>query len=624
MAGDLAGHAADLDARRHVPDPVLTEVLDAFLLPGSAHQVLVLHGPGGIGKSAALRQVARLAEDRGLQVASLDGRDLAESPHTIVERLAAAAAGEPEVLLVDEAGALGASAQAVRTAIGALPAHARVVFADRRPIDRRFLPEGLGVLGRRLRPLPDELCREIVRRYGLEQTELVDSIVTWASGSPLALVMAAMTGDSFATGQAAPEFVDLLARRLGGDLGVDLELLRVASLSWEVHADLLADVLPLRDPEEAMDLLRRQPVVEQLGDRAVLHPLIARAVAERFRLDDPHRHRTLVMRLATHLHDRGARGDMTALPPLADLMRAPLLRQGLGLATSEHYYADRVRTGDANAISAWLPAQERDRWPVLAPWLADDHRHTQIVRDLGGGCASAIAILPATQVADPGDPLVGPLVDFAAAEGLLERCVITAFQLVLPPDLPAELTRYANAISVLGCGLRNPRYDLVNEIGWTDEMRELTAGYGYREIPALRRDVGGRELRTWFADSGEGGLAGMLLGAVAGENGTTAVSLAGENLLEALDAYTDDTALARIAATLGEHDADSVALMRSRVRRAADSALEGRDDLRALVEVRYLTPGADNAETIRRLFLSRSNYFRMLRRARDLFGTRSG
>lgn len=624
MAGDLAGHAAALDARRHVPDPALTEVLERLLDPDSSHQALVLHGPGGIGKSAALRQLARLAEARGLRAIALDGRDLAEAPHAIAEHLAGAASDRPDLLLIDEAGALGASGRAVRTAIGALPAHARVVLADRQPVDLRWLPDGLGVLTRRLRPLPDELSREIVHRHGVEEAHVVDAIVGWAAGSPLALVMAAVTGDAFGAGQAPPDLLDALAQRLGGgDLGIDLELLRVASLSWEVHAELLADVLPSRDPEAALADLRNQPVVERLGERAALHPLIARSVADRFRIDDPHRYRTLVLRLAAHLRDRAAGGDATALPPLADLMRDPLLRQGLGLATSSHYYADQVRAADAETIAAWLPPGERYWWPVLTPWLTQGHRYTQVVRDLDGRLSSAIAILPATSAVDD-DPLVGPLVGYARSEGLAERCVITAFQLVLPPDQPAELTRFANAVSVLGCGLRNPRFDLVNEIGWTDEMRELTAGYGYQEIPALRRQVGGRELRTWFSDSGEGGLAGMLFDTVAAENGVAPGSYADRSavLLDALDAYTDDSALTAIAASLGEQDPDSVAFLRHRVRRAVTDALAGRDDLHALVDLRYLKPGNGHAETMKRLFLSRSSYFRMLRQARDLIAAR--
>jgi putative protein kinase ArgK-like GTPase of G3E family len=55
----------------------LDQCLDSDDSPAS---VVHICGPGGIGKSALLREAARHARDRGISVVSIDGRELGPAP----------------------------------------------------------------------------------------------------------------------------------------------------------------------------------------------------------------------------------------------------------------------------------------------------------------------------------------------------------------------------------------------------------------------------------------------------------------------------------------------------------------------------------------------------------------
>lgn len=630
MAQDLAGYAAELDARRHVTNPTLSRAVEELLEPGSRTRILFLHGPGGIGKSAALRDLGRRAVARGFRVARLDGRELGVATGTelSLEQVSETHDAVPLLLLVDEADALGAGIHVLGRALGRLPDSARVVIAGRRPPTDRWLPDPLEGLVHHLRvaPLPPSAAEELLCRHGVDDPARRATIVTWAMGSPLALVLAATgSGDVSAFD---PDRSEDLVRRLAGSVlgssldGVDRELLEVAALTWAVDEAMLADVLPGRDPTQSFETLTALTVVEQRGPRATLHPLLARAVAERLEVQDPFRFSTLVLRIASVLRDRALAGDPAALPELADLIRDPVMRQGLGPALSDSYYADRIRPGDHDGIRAALGGGDAF-WDAVRPLLDRGHA----VRDRADQCVAVAIAFPTGSPLDPTNPLTGPVAAHVAEAGIAEASVLTPVQLTVIGDgRQEEVTRFRNAVALQRCGVPNPRFDLVNEIGWSDEERDVMHQYGYAEVTGLRRQVGNHEVRTWLADSGPEGFIGLVFRAVAAEQGADlpAPSDRGDQVLAALDSFGSDPALADLAlAPCGHRPRDAAESVRRMVLRTVDRALAHAPDLRQLVELRYLEAASSHDEVIRRTFLSRRSYFRKLKEARALIAAAS-
>lgn len=631
MAQDLAGYAAELDARRHVTNPTLSRALEELLEPGARTRILFLHGPGGIGKSAALRDLGRRALVRGFRVTHLDGRELGVATGTelSLEQVSETHDVVPLLLLVDEADALGAGIHVLGRALGRLPDSARVVIAARRPPTDRWLPDPLEGLVHHLRvaPLPPAAAEELLRRHGVDDPTRRAAIVTWAMGSPLALVLAATGSGDVSTFD--PDRSEDLVRRLAGSVlgssldAVDRELLEVAALTWAVDEGLLADVLPGRDPARAFEMLTALTIVERRGPRATLHPLVARAVAERLEVQDPFRFSTLVLRIASVLRDRALAGDPAALPELADLIRDPMMRQGLGPALSDSYYADRIRLGDHDSIRAALGTGADAFWDAVLPLLDRGHA----VRDRDDQCVAVAVAFPVATPLDTANPLTGPVAAHVAEAGIAGASVLTPVQLTATGDgRREEVTRFRNAVALQRCGVPNPRYDLVNEIGWSDEERDVMRQYGYAEVTGLRRQVGDQEVRTWLADSGPEGFVGLVFRAVAAEQGADlpAPSDRGDQVLTALDSFGSDPVLADLAlAPCGHRPRDAAASVRRMVLRTVDRALAHAPDLRQLVELRYLEPAGSHDEVIRRTFLSRRSYFRKLKEARALIAAAS-
>src|SRR5690606_1780462 len=102
---------------------------------------------------------------------------------------------------------------------------------------------------------------------------------------------------------AAEELDDRLIQYLAGSEidGIDQEVLEVAALTWAVDSRLLASALPGRSTRGALADLLALSVVEPIGHRAVLHPLLAQAIATRLRADRPLHFRALRARIANHL-----------------------------------------------------------------------------------------------------------------------------------------------------------------------------------------------------------------------------------------------------------------------------------------------------------------------------------
>lgn len=637
----LANLANTVDERRYVCPDALSRRLDQLLDDTTDTRLLLLSGGGGSGKSAALREAARRGERAGYHVVALDGRQMTAAGARLTDILGDLPAGGL-LIIIDELGHLGARAQALGRVLASLPGETRVVAAAPTHPEG-WVPADLAPLVATLRmpALDAGQSDELLRRHGVTEAAARTVVTEWACGLPLALVLGAAAWVEH--GAAAIEPGGAVLAATAGDLvgqvsglaldQLDSELLEVAAVAGWVDEAMLADVLPERDGQASLALLSSYSFVERSGAGLTLHPLVAHAVAERVRHDGM-QVPGLVLRIASHLRDRARAGDTRALHQLAGLSEDPRLRAGMAPAPTATLYGDDVRTGEADEIGSWLP---EGLAAAVRPWVDPPTPETwrppaQVVRHTDGRLLAIALALPLSDAVslvrteDPRAELVAPLIDYAERHGISDRAVVSPFQLLAPgaAEEDPNVVPLRNGNALRRCRVPNPRYDLVNEFGWTDGDRTIMTDCGYVEVPELRRLVGGEEVRSWVADVGPCGLVGLLFRSVAAEHGIDLPEprTQGELVLAALDDFHDDAALATLpCAPLGhetEHAADRV---RTWVRRTILAALHDQPDLAALIEQRYLEPAATHDQVMRSTFLSRATYFRRIRTAREVVAT---
>lgn len=597
----MASYAAELDARRYACPAGLDRRLDQLLDPAGTVRLLAVTGRGGLGKSAALREAGRRAGRAGRQVVALDAR--------VDDVLAAldAVGGPGQVVLVDEADALGPALGALAAAVAGLPDDARLVVAAR-TLPARWLPEPLAALAAQVRliGLAPAQADALLVRCDVDDPAARAALVAHAAGLPLALVLAGRAWAGRAGGEG-PRDVSDLVRDSGDELvahladaaleGLDPDLLAVLTQAAGVDAALLAALFGDR-ADELVAALRETSLVEPVGSRLVLHPALAGRLAERIRAEEPERARLAVLRVAEHEHARARAGESGALPRLAALVADPGIRAGLGPTTLSRHYADRWRTTDAAVVRRELEARQPGVWPVLAPWLGDG---TRVVRRGDGRPVALVAALPlsrAGSLTGARRRLVAPVVEHARRGGELDRAVLSAVQLTFDDAAEPEVVWVRNAAALAQCGIGNPRSDHVNLVGDLPEECAVLEAYGYAEVVDLRREVDGVPVTTWVADVGPGGLAGLLYAAVAAEQGS---AREGSDLVAALENY-----------------AEAAEPVRAWVRARVAELLAAEPALHDLVVRRYLSVGASHESVMRATYLSRATYFRRLRRAREV------
>src|SRR3954468_8746126 len=169
-ARTLADRLAQADAERFVGRRRELELFDRILVGEPQYHVVLLHGPGGMGKSTLLREVARRGRAAGFAPVMVDGRALDPVPGEIERAVAGVEEMWRPLLLFDTFERIEALGGWMRERLlPALPAGAVIVLAGRRAPDADWMQGGWEslVMEVPLAPLEDAEALELLGAHGV-------------------------------------------------------------------------------------------------------------------------------------------------------------------------------------------------------------------------------------------------------------------------------------------------------------------------------------------------------------------------------------------------------------------------------------------------------------------------
>lgn len=582
------------DADRFVGRTAELDVADGVLRDDTTSRVLHVRGPGGIGKSALLRAIARRGADQGYRVVALDTRQDADAFEEQIVR-AGGSPSHPVLVVIDEIDALGSRLPGVRDHfLDALPASARIVLAGRAELDPSWRADGLDAILVELAiaPVGDTDARELLTRRGVAAAQQPE-IVAWAQGSPLALTVASSRPGSTGAPSGAEELEARLTTWLAGDavLNAPSDLVEVAALAPAVDARLLAAALPARPTRDGMRQLTALPVVEQVGGRAVLHAVLAAAIRSRLEATDPERKRVLSRRIVEHLAARAQLGDMQSLIELSQFISDPRLRQAVSAQPSPSLFPSRLRPGELAAFAASQGFDAGDDWTELAAWFAGAP-YSLCIRRADGSIVMVAWFTPSADLAELG-PVTASL--RVAAEATAVDPDRSFAGIVLFADATEhermEAARLGAGALMLQHRMGDMQAVLIHYPG--PDRRPIEA------ISAIAAEVTG-ELPRFVAlsDFRPFGAVGFVEQVVLGELGVLRPGTSAAALL-----VEDDD----------EQRQEQLRALLDRV----FAATEADQRLRTAIELAHLGPRRSERERLNALHVSRSTWFRLLREARE-------
>ena len=640
---------------------------EAFAADELPFHLVLVHGPGGIGKTTLLDEVARLAEAAGAAVARIDGRDLDPVPAAFADAAEAAleAAGEAghRVLLVDTYERVEAlDGWLRRTFVPSLQASDLVVLAGRhRPAPEWRAAWADEAVVMPLRNLSAADATRYLAARGVPEGAR-EQVLGFTHGHPLALVLVAervRQGDGDAAAFDPADAPDLLGDLLGRFVSAvpspaHRAALEGSSVVRSVTVPLLEALLPegARGRTEALfGWLRELAFVETDAHGVRLHDVVRETIEADLRWRDPERHAGIHAR-ARHFfagHVRAATSEADRRQALADYLHlyrrntvaGPLLaRLRSAWAEADLAGSGPLREGDAADVRALVAAHFGEaEAEAVAAWLARRPEAAEVFYGGGGGVAGFLLTLPLDALDEDereADPVVQAVWETVGSRlrpgerGLLFRSWIDAEagqglsavqSLVFARTVEHYLTTAGLASSVLLTAapeLWGPVFALVGLGRWTE------AEAGGAGLAAFGKD--------WRATPPDAWLEALAAHAPTDEappvpSREAVVVLSkdafAEAVREALKAYARPHRLAESslleARLVREQDGEPVEALRDLLAEAAgqlDQGIRERPYFRAL-DLTYLRPAPTQAIAAERLDLPFSTFRRHLRRGID-------
>ena len=641
----LGARVARRDERRFVGRRAELGLFDRLFVDDPPASVVFVHGPGGIGKSTLLREVARRGARRGWRPRLVDGRELPPVPEALEQALGGVRDDERPLLLFDTYERIAAIGGYLRQLLlPSLSERAVVVVAGRRPPEPGWFEGGWEAVAAEveLAALADSEALELLRSRGIPNDAQAAAVARWAQGSPLALTLAAEIaradpGWRPEVDSERPELTAAVIERIGaGELDTGHRAaLAAASIARVTTRRLLADVLAERGAGEAYDWLASRTFAEPVAEGLALHELVRRAVRADLRRRDPELERDLRRRIADHLHARAVAGNLLLAIDLAALIETPILRWGFGWEGSARYRIDAVRPGDAAVAERFLCERGLDEWWAgTVRFFAQAPKHIAVARDAADAFAGyMIAVTPASAPAfAASDPVLGPWLEHARTHVPDGNAVLWRDAIDMTRDLEARVQAMLGMTGILHSGLPNPRYAYLPINPRNRTAVEYSAALGAVHTAELDRAVGKARVECHILDYGPGGVLGMERDVIYRELGlappppTEAGSqaqrraMALEAVRAALRNLDHPHELATNPLAAGATPEERARSLRAQIGDAAEKAFGETEDERLLrrVLVRgYLDPAPSHELAAEELILSRSSYFRKLRQATE-------
>ncbi len=594
--------------------------------------VVHICGPGGVGKSSLLREVARRARDRGIRVASIDGRELGPAPGALEARLRKEEDADQLLVLLDSYERMAALDSYIRhDALPELPHRTLVLIAGRGAPDPAWFTGGWETVTARidLKALPPHEASHLLAKRGLTDGR-VNAIVDWADGSPLALALAADAAIADADWNAAsapdrPEILRALLHRL-----VETELhdirpsaLGIAIVARNVTLDLLRTVLPGEDPELAYRQLSELSITEPLGTGLTMHELARKALLADLRLRNPVLEHDLRRRVTDYLCSRGIAGDQVLLIEMAHLVENPLLRWGFSWDGYVSFRIDSVRPGDADRIEELTAEGERLWWQLTRRYFDEAPDRVAIARDLSGricGFLVSMSLATAPAFADD-DPLAGPWLADARRNAALGDSVMWHAAVDFTRGKVQAMLGIAG---VLRCGSLSPRFAYLPIDAKLPGAVEFAQALGAAHLADLDARLADDVVQCYRLDYGPGGIFTFMRDQIYSELGLPAPAPASlpvadlETVRDILKNFRVPRELARSPLARGSSIQERAESVQQLVWQAADEAFGDSESERLLRDVLvagYLQPLRSHEAAASKLLLSRAAYFRRLRTA---------
>jgi AAA ATPase domain len=637
----LAALVSDRDRRRFTGRVSELAFLERCLGDDPPASVVLVCGPGGIGKSALLRELARRAGTRGWDVFRVDGRELAPQSGALEAALSGVQGSPCPLLLLDSFERMTALGGYLRAELlPSLPGRALVVISGRGTPDPAWFTDGWEGVAKLLDlgALPQADALRLLQAHGVAG-ERAAAIAGWAGGSPLALTLAADavasgTGWDQADGLDQPELLRSLIHRLADDCdtdGVRLSALGVAAIARVTTPALLAAALPDTDVAAAYERLCAFTFTEPLGDGLALHELVRKALHADLARRDAERERELRHRIIDHLYERASQGNPLLIIDMAHLIESRVIRWGFGWKGSISYRIDNVRPGDAERVAHLLRVRGfPEWWEVTRPFFSQAPERVAVVRDRAEQLQGyLVCMTPATAPAFADqDPLTGPWLAHARRDAALGESVLWHDSVDFTNSAGGDgVQAMLGMAGVLRSGVRNPRFAYLPMDTRKPGALEFARAVGAEHLPELDLEIAGRRIECHRIDYGPGGLLAALRHRVYAELGLAAPDEPApaprrdpppdlEAVRDALRNFQVPHELARSPLARGADPAERAESVRRLLRQAADRAFGDSANeklLRSVLIKGYLDPAPSHEHAAMRLSLSRAAYFRRLR-----------